>query len=91
MQGKTSPCLFFHKAKNVAITLHGDDFVAVGDALRLASTEAALRDNNQIKTEILGSAEDDVREVKTLKKRVRLTDAGVEIKADPWHAELVVR
>ena len=91
VQGKTSPCLFFHEAKNVAIMVHGDDFVAVGDPANLASTEAALREKYKIKTETLGSAEKDVKEVRILNKIVRVTDDGVELEADPRHAELVVR
>ena len=71
--------------------VHGDDFVAVGDPTHLASTEAALREKYKIKTETLGFAEGDVKEVKILNKIVRLTEVGIELEADPRHAELVVR
>ena len=91
VQGKTSPCLFFHEGKNVAIMVHGDDFVAVGDPANLASTEAALREKYKIKTETLGGDANDTKEVRILNKVIRLTDAGVELEADPRHAELIVR
>ena len=40
---------------------------------------------------MLGLAKEDIREVKILNKIVRMTDLGVELEADPRHAELVVR
>ena len=91
VQGKTSPCLFYHAGKDVAIMVHGDDFVAVGDPAHLAETEKALRDKYKIKTELLGSAKEDMKEVRILNKVVRLTDGGIELEADPRHAELIVR
>ena len=91
VQGKTSPCLFFHEGMDVAIMVHGDDFVAVGDPAHLAATEAALREKYKLKTETLGSDAADAKEVRILNKVVRMTEAGVELEADPRHAELIVR
>ena len=91
VQGKTSPCLFFHKGENVTVMLHGDDFVAVCDPDFLESTKVALSNNNKIKTEVLGSAAADAKDVRILNKMVRMTDAGIEQVADPRHAELVIR
>ena len=52
-QGKSSPCLFFNKALDVTIMVHGDDFVAIGDPKHLKATEEALRSKYNIKTETL--------------------------------------
>ena len=71
--------------------VHGDDFVAVGDPKFLAETELALSNKYKIKTEMLGSDEGDAREIKVPNKIIRLTESGVELEADPRHAELVVR
>ena len=91
VQGKSSACLFYHAAKDVAVMSHGDDFVAVGNPKHLAETESALSEKYIIKTEMLGADTGDVKEVKILIKIVRLTGEGVELEADPRHAELVVR
>ena len=91
VQGKSSACLFYHKARDVAVMVHGDDFVAVGDPKYLAETEAALSKKYKIKTEMLGADEGDLKEIKVLNKIIRLTDSGLELEADPRHAELVVR
>ena len=71
--------------------VHGDDFVAIGEPHQLASVEAMLGNKYKIKTETLGHDKGNVQEVKILNKIVRITDAGVELEADPRHAELVVR
>ena len=91
VQGRTSPCLFFRKGKNVTVMVHGDDFVAVGDPDHLESTKAALSNKYKIKTEVLGSAEVDAQKVRTLNKMVCITDAGIELEADTRHAVLVIR
>ena len=90
-QGKHSACLFFNETTGVAIMVHGDDFVAVGAPEHLATTEAALAQKYKIKTETLGTDAGDVSEVKILNKIVRATATGLELEADPRHAELIVR
>ena len=71
--------------------VHGDYFVAVGDPKYLADTEAALRKKYKLKTETQGSGFEDAKEVRILNKVVRMIEAGVELEADPRHAELIVR
>ena len=71
--------------------VHGDDFVAVGNPKQLAELEAALSEKYKIKTEMLGADQEDVKEVKILNKIVRMTADGVEMEADPRHAELIVK
>ena len=91
VQGKSSPCLFFNRSLDVTIMVHGDDFVAIGNPKHLQATEDALRSKYKIKTETLGGCAGDKKEVKILNKIVRYTDDGLELEADPRHAELIVR
>ena len=90
-QGVSNPCLFWHPAKEVTIMVHGDDFVAIGDDEQLAETERTLAQKYKIKTEKLGAGAHDAKEVRVLNKVIRYTDEGLELEADPRHAELVVR
>ena len=71
--------------------VHGDDFVAVGPRKHLAHTKAALEEKYKIKTEELGRGKGQKEEVRILNKVVRVTDSGIELEADPRHAELVVK
>ncbi len=90
-QGVTSPCLFRHEENGVVVMVHGDDFVAVGEAQYLKATKKALEDKYKIKVETLGSDKGDAKEIRVLNKVIRLTEQGLELEADPRHAELVVR
>ena len=90
-RGVSNPCLFWHPEDDVTIMVHGDDFVAVGEPDKLEKATKSLKDRYKIKTEVLGTGKEDVKEVKILNKVIRLTEAGLEFEADPRHAELIVR
>jgi len=90
-QGVASPCLFRHEENGVVVMVHGDDFVAVGEEEHLKATKKALEDKYKIKAETLGSDKGDAKEIRVLNKVIRLTEQGLELEADPRHAELVVR
>ena len=90
-QGKHSPCLFYHKAKRVSIMVHGDDFVAVGSDKQLGELRQTLKDKYNIKMQLLGNGKGHTDEVRILNKVVRYTPAGIELEADPRHAEIIVR
>ena len=90
-RGITNPCLFWNPVNKVSVMVHGDDFVAVGEDAYVDETTKSLRDKYKIKVEKLGNGDGEVDEVKILNKVVRLTDRGLELEADPRHAEIVVR
>ena len=71
--------------------VHGDDFVAVGTRASLEKTKETLQNKYKLKTEMLGDEEDCVSELRILNKVVRRTSRGVELEADPRHAEIVVK
>jgi len=90
-QGKSNPCLFKHPVTKVMIMVHGDDFVAVGHDKHLKDARSTLEDKYQIKVDTLGKGTGCQSEVKILNKIVRYTDDGVELEADPRHAEIVIK
>ena len=89
VQGQHSPCLFRHPVTGVSIMVHGDDFIAVGNNKALLATRRTLLDKYRIKVKVLGEGSDCVREVRALNKVIRRTDEGIELEADPRHAEIV--
>ena len=80
VQGIASPRIF-----------HGDDFVGVGTPIDFGRTRAGLEDKYKLKVETLSGDATDVKEVKILNKIIRWTARGIELEADPRHAEIVVR
>ena len=91
VQGKSNPCLFWHARKDVSIMVHGDDFVAVGEEKHLTDTRKALEDKYKLKVETLGDGSKDKKEIRILNKVVRYTSKGIELEADPRHAEIVIK
>lgn len=90
-QGRANPCLFCHAGKNVSVMVHGDDFRVVGPKQHLRHLEETLQNKCNIKTEKLGRGEDMKDDVRMLNKVVGWTEKGLELEADPSHAELVVK
>ena len=93
VQGRANPCLFSHGELGVSVMVHGDDFIAVGPDKNLQSTVKTLEDKYRLKTEKLGCnvSAGESSEIRILNKVVRMTGDGVELEADPRHAELVIK
>ena len=89
-QGQHSPCLFQHPVSGASIMVHGDDFIAVGNSRALLAARKTL-DKYRLKVKVLGEGSGCVKEVRILNKVIRYTDDGIELEADPRHAEIVVK
>ena len=48
-QGEASPCVFVHKLKNIATSLHGDDFTSVGPKIELDWLETKLESRYELR------------------------------------------
>ena len=70
--------------------VHGDDFVAVGPDKHLGNIKSTLSEKYKIKIEQLGHGGDNRSEIRILNKVARMTGTGIELEADPRHAELVI-
>ena len=88
VQGKGNPCLFFNEGIGVAVMVHGDDFIGVGPDKHLDNLKSTLENKYKLKIERLGKREGEKLEIRILNKIVRETDAGIELEADPRHAEI---
>ena len=87
-QGTASPCIFVHRARNIATSVHGDDFTSVGPKRELDWIESALEGKCELrKGGRLGPEPDDAKEILVLNRVIRWTEAGLEYEADPRQAE----
>ena len=71
--------------------VHVDDFLSVGNDESLKSTRQTLEEKYKIKVQVLGPNEDCVQEICVFNKIVRGTPEGIELEADPRHAEIVIK
>ena len=87
-QGEASPCVFVHKLKNLATSVHGDDFTTVGPKVELDWLEAKLEAKYELrKGGRLGPGANDSKEFLVLNRAIRWTETGLEYEADPRQAE----
>ena len=90
-RGQSNTCLFRNPATDVAVMVHGDDFVAVGDKKGISGIRGALENKYKLKVQTLGEGKECSKEIRVLNKVVRYTATGMELEADPRHAEIVIR
>ena len=87
-QGQACPCLFLHKARGLAISVHGDDFTTCGAKCEIDWFERLLEEKYELKKGgRLGPAPSDCKELTILNRVIRWTDQGVEYEADPRQGE----
>ena len=87
-QGQACPCLFLHKARGLAISVHGDDFTTCGPKCEIDWFERLLEEKYELKKGgRLGPAPDDCKELTILNRVIRWTERGVEYEADPRQGE----
>ena len=90
-RGVACPVVFVHHDRDVALAVHGDDFVATGLAPQLTWLAEYLTSCFDIKVRAtLGPEQLDDKEVTMLGRLVRWTGVGLEMEADPKHRRLVL-
>ena len=85
------PSLYNHPVTHVTVIAHVDDFLCCGPYHGLLSLRKGLEEKFEIKTAILGDAEDEVSEATFLGRRIRVTTEGVEYSGDPKYADELIR
>ena len=82
-QGEAPPCVFMHNLKNMATSVHGDDFTSVGPKVELDRLETQLEGWYGLrKGRRLGPGENDAKEILLLNRAMRWTELGFEYEAD---------
>ena len=77
---------FQHKSRDIRLTVHGDDFLVVADAEQLAWLDVKLRQQYDMKSEVLGPEVNMKQEVRKLNRTLRWGKKGIEYESDDRHA-----
>ena len=92
VRGMASPCVFRHTSRDLAVVLHGDDFVFAGADADLDWAHRELEVKMLLKrVGTLGGDPHDMKEIRVLNRVLRWTAWGIAYEADPRHAELLIR
>ena len=89
-QSQYSPSLYHHQQWGLRVLVHGDDFVSTGTVRAAQWFKRALEQRFEIKTSVVGSGPNEVREARVLGRIVRITPSGWEYEADQRHGEILV-
>ncbi len=91
-RGKSSPCVFHNKTRNIKTFVHGDDYVSAGEKKDIKWLEAELERKYEITTTIIGPENDDEKSVRVLNRLITWRPGkGIEYEADPRHAQILVK
>ena len=88
--GKVSPCNFSHPEKELALTVHGDDFTVTGPTTSLKWLQKKMEAKYEIKTDMLGPETGMSKEVQILNRTLSWKGSGITYEADQRHAEIVI-
>ena len=83
-------CMYVHPRTGLAIVAHVDVFLVLGSEAELRELLLDLQREYECTGQLLGLGEYDVRDLKFLGRRIRLTGEGIEWEGDPKHAPAFV-
>ena len=89
-RGRASNCNFVHKKRNIKMTVHGDDFLAVADLDQIKWIEEQLKSEYAIKAKVLEPEPELSKEIKILNRSIRWCGDKLEYEADSRHAEVII-
>ena len=90
-QGNACPNLFFHPARGIVLSVHGDDFTASGPKPQLDWLEESVAKEYEITIgPRLGPGELDAKEGRALNRVIRWCVGHIEYEADPRQVERLI-
>jgi hypothetical protein len=89
--GKSNPCVFMHKARDIHTVVHGDDFTSEGELSQLKWMQKALEEKFALKSKVMGAHPDLLKELRVLNRTIKWKDQGITYEADDKHAATIVK
>ena len=90
-QGVACPCIFFHAERDLVVTVHGDDYTAVGPCDSRDWYEKGLEAQYELKKGgRLGPGPSDDKEATCLNRIIRWCPDGLEYECDPRQIEKLI-
>ena len=91
-RGVVSPCIFYNKAREIRVVVHGDDFTVLGNTVELDWFRQQISTRFEVKFRgRLGPGRQDDKSIRVLNRVITWTNSGLLYEADQRHAELIVQ
>ncbi len=91
VESHQSPGVFVHRDRDIELSVHVDDLLAVGEEGHLVWMEAELKKVYDLRSMLLGPGRGDVKEAKYLGRTLRWTEWGIEVQGDEKHLTELLR
>ena len=91
-RGRSNPCVFFHKHRELRALAHGDDYTSVGDLDGLRWLQKQLEAKCEMSTVVVGHSglEGEVTKWQILNRIIRAADEGWQYESDQRHFEFTI-
>ncbi len=90
-RGESTPCIFYHKDKELRAVVHGDDFTILGWGSNLDWCKCKVQEKFDMKHRgRLGPQSNDDKSIRILNRVVEWGSEGISYEADQRHAEIIV-
>ena len=89
--GLASPCNFMHKARELSVTVHGDDFTVAGPENSLVWFKGIMENKYEIKASMLGPEAHMSQTVRILNRILGWSPEGITYQPDGKHAEMIIQ
>ena len=90
-QGEASPCVFWHRQRDIKALVHGNDFVSSGEGAELEWLWKGLKSTSETKM-TMGKDDNMAKEARVLNRIVRWhSRKAITHEADPRHAAITIR
>ena len=88
-RGRASPCVFWHKQRNIRAVVHGDDFTVLAKEWGLDWFWKTIQERFDCKKRgRLGPEEGDEKSIRILNRIVTWTEEGIMYEGDQRHVEI---
>ena len=89
-RGVSTPCVFYHKERNLRVVVHGDDFTVLGHSEQMDWFREEISKMYVVKFRArLGAEDRDDRAVRILNRIVEWRKEGIWYEPDQRHAEII--
>ena len=92
VQGSSSPCHYYHKERQIRVTVHGDDFTSLGTLRQVQWFHESL--SSEWKVEVRGilgppGMPHTVHEIRHLNRLISWDSEGITWEPDPRHVDIL--
>ena len=88
----SNPCMFHHKARDIRIVVHGDDFTVLASCEQLDWFRGCISSKFEVKYRgRLGPNQNEQHSIRILNRVLEWTSEGLRYEADQRHAEIIIK